>query len=232
VIEAVAVAVPARDEEELVGRCLESLGVAIDAARLRHPHLGISVVLAADACTDATVEIAHRFDFVQAVQVGFQNVGAARAAAIEHALPPLLPLDRIWIACTDADSIVPPHWLLGQLEDADAGSELLVGTVRPILDELDEAQAAEWLRSHERGRPNGHVHGANLGVRADRYLAVGGFGPMAEHEDNDLVDRLRAAGVDALATDRYEVQTSGRLIGRTPGGYAGFLRELARRSVA
>jgi glycosyltransferase involved in cell wall biosynthesis len=232
VIDAMVVAIPARNEEELIERCLASLGVAIDEARQRHPGLEVSVVLVADACDDATVALASAFDFVETLQVRLENVGAARAAAIDHALSPRAPLDRTWIACTDADSVVPPNWLVGQLEDAETGAELVVGTVRPIGDELSDAQLSEWNRTHQRGQPNGHVHGANLGVRADRYLEAGGFTPMAEHEDNDLVDRLRARGVTPLPTDRYEVETSGRLVGRTPGGYAGFLRQLASRSVA
>jgi hypothetical protein len=75
------------------------------------------------------------------------------------------------------------------------------------------------------GRPNGHVHGANLGVRADAYLRAGGFATLPEHEDVDLVARLRAdPRVDVRPSDAADVLTSGRTTGRTPGGYAGYLR--------
>jgi len=58
-------------------------------------------------------------------------------------------------------------------------------------------------------------------------VRVGGFRSLTEHEDNDLVDRLRAAGAWLIASDAVEVTTSGRHLGRTTGGYAGHLRRIA-----
>jgi hypothetical protein len=65
---------------------------------------------------------------------------------------------------------------------------------------------------------------------------------VAEHEDVDLVARLRRTGVAITASAAGEVLTSGRRDGRTPGGYAGYLhvsllaraaeREAAAREVA
>ena len=74
---------------------------------------------------------------------------------------------------------------------------------------------------------NGHVHGASLGIRADVYAAAGGFDAIAEHEDVDLVQRCRVLGANLHASASAEVLTSGRFIGRTPGGYAGYLRAQA-----
>ena len=68
------------------------------------------------------------------------------------------------------------------------------------------------------------MHGANLGVRADAYLAAGGFRTVAEHEDVGLVETLRAAGAPIDSTDRAPVTTSARSTGRVPGGFAGYLR--------
>lgn len=101
----------------------------------------------------------------------------------------------------------------------------MIGTVRPEFADLTPEQCELWLKTHTPGFPNGHVHGANLGVRADVYLAAGGFAPLAESEDNDLVDRLAGSGARLLAADSCEVLTSGRRFGRTPGGYAGYLRD-------
>jgi len=139
-------------------------------------------------------------------------------------LPPGdLPLDAVWLACTDADSVVPVGWIDDQLDRAAAGADVVIGTVRPDFADLSPRQIAAWTGRHTPGRPNGHVHGANLGVRASSYRAVGGFAPVDLHEDNDLVDRLRAAGATLVASDVGEVLTSGRRDGRTSGGYAGYL---------
>jgi hypothetical protein len=48
---------------------------------------------------------------------------------------------------------------------------------------------------------------------------------VTEHEDVDLVGRAVANGAEPVASDAHAVLTSGRLVGRTAGGYAGYLRE-------
>jgi glycosyltransferase involved in cell wall biosynthesis len=227
---AVVIVIPARNEEELVAACLHSVEHAISVTRDR---LGarcptIEVIFVADHCTDSTAAVAGRFDvFVIDHHTGapIGNVGAARALGVDTGLSrtPVAP-DRVWLAHTDADSRVPENWILHQLELADADTDLMVGTVRPDFDDLPAGQIELWEATHTRGEPNGHVHGANLGIRADVYLAAGGFQPLAEHEDVGLVTRALALGARSTATDSCEVITSGRPIGRTPGGYAAYLR--------
>jgi hypothetical protein len=50
-----------------------------------------------------------------------------------------------------------------------------------------------WSRHHLRdGHP--HVHGANLGIRGDTYLALGAEPSLRAGEDVELVRRAMAAG--------------------------------------
>jgi hypothetical protein len=70
------------------------------------------------------------------------------------------------------------------------------------------------------------VFGANFGVRASHYLRAGGFEPVRTHEDRILAERLRRSGSTVVATDTLRVITSGRLQGRAPHGFAGYLRGL------
>jgi glycosyltransferase involved in cell wall biosynthesis len=220
-IGAVAVVIPARDEEALVGRCLASVERA--AARARAVGVPVRVILVADDCRDGTAGIA-RAAGVEVIESAAGRVGAARARGVDAALAGWAgPDDELWIACTDADSEVPPAWITSQLELADAGADVVVGTVRPELADLSPEQVAAWRATRVPGRANGHVHGANLGVRAGAYLAAGGFPAVAEHEDVDLVARMRARGASVVASAAGEVLTSGRRDGRTPGGYAGYL---------
>lgn len=219
-IEAVAVVVPARDEEDRVVACLRSVLASVPE------HLAAAVVLVADGCVDRTAVLARAVGGVHVVEVEHGAVGAARRDGVAAALArlPGFGAQSVWIANTDADTIVPAHWLLHQVALADEGADVVIGTVRPDFDELPPEYRAEWLTTHRRGKPNGHVHGANLGFRASAYAAAGGYRPDREHEDTRLVQRLSDARVPMVATDGSEAVTSGRLVGRTPGGYAGFLR--------
>ncbi|MFC8680585.1 glycosyltransferase [Microbacterium ureisolvens] len=223
--DVMVVVVPVRDEELLLEASLSALVDAVDAASDAGIRTEVRVVL--DRCTDASARIAADFPF-PTLTSDAGRVGAARALGVEHALDAMAgtSIDRIWIANTDADSRVPAGWLT-HLRAMSLTADVCVGTVRPDFDDLSAAQRALWLRTHTPGRPNGHVHGANLGLSARAYLAAGGFAPLGEHEDVDLVARCRNRGALVVASDAAEVLTSGRRAGRTPGGYARYLRQQA-----
>jgi hypothetical protein len=240
-VRGIAVVVPARDEAALIGRCLASIG----RARLRlsgsspdsggladipgHEEVRVVTVVVADHCTDDTAAVARLAPDVTVVEARVRNVGLARSLGVARALAELELLgvdpERSWIASTDADSEVPETWLTSQLELAREGADVVVGTVRPDFADLSPEQIAAWTARHTPGRPNGHVHGANLGVATSSYLAAGGFGDLDLHEDVSLVERLRASGASIVASEAGEVLTSGRRVGRTRGGYAGYLAE-------
>ena len=227
-VDTIAVVVPVHDEEELLPRCLDALAAARLA--LTHevlPAPQVIVVVVLDACTDDS-EQAVRDHHVAVLRTEHGCVGAARAAGVEAALALVGPgaeLDRVWIANTDADSAVPENWLVEQVHLARQGTDLMIGTVRPDPRDLTPAQHAAWTARHTPGRANGHVHGANLGIRASLYRAAGGYAAADEHEDVMLVEAARRAGAQVVATDACWVLTSGRPVGRTPGGYARYLRE-------
>ena len=219
-IAELVVMIPARDEEALIGRCLESVLVACNLV-----EIPIRVVVVADGCLDATADVARGYPGVLVVEIDSSNVGTARASAARAALS-LITADpaRVWMANTDADSVVPPNWLAEQVRLADSGTDVMIGTVRPEFDDLTDEQVRAWRATHLAGEANGHVHGANLGIRASVYLKSGGYDAVPEHEDVELVAKLRHMG-RAVACATCEVVTSGRAVGRTPGGYARHLRE-------
>ena len=225
-VGAMVVVVPVRDEAALLRGCLSSLATAIEVASRAGLRCEVRVVL--DACTDGSGEVARAFGFPTLISAA-GRVGAARALGVSDALRSLddTRVERVWIANTDADSRVPSGWLTHQLALSRI-ADVCVGTVRPDFDDLSDMHRTHWLSTHTKGRPNGHVHGANLGVRASTYLDAGGFAPMGEHEDVDLVARCRSIGAVVVASDEAEVVTSGRFVGRTPGGYAGYLRRQGR----
>lgn len=223
----IAVVVPARDESALIERCLAAVGVARHRLHDDHQEVRVVTVVVADACTDDTAELARRAPGVTVIETAGGAVGVARAAGVDRAMQLLaaegVDESAVWIANTDADSVVPPQWLVAQVALADDGSDVMVGTVRPDFADLSAEQIAAWTARHTPGRPNGHVHGANLGLRASAYRAAGGFDALDLHEDVVLVERLRETDAVVTASDAGEVLTSGRRVGRTRGGYAGYL---------
>jgi glycosyltransferase involved in cell wall biosynthesis len=183
------------------------------------------VVVVLDRCTDDSEQIAreHLGRDDRILEVGCANVGAARAAGVEHALTQS-DLDPVttWLAHTDADSEVPRHWLARHL-GASRGVDALAGVVRVADWTSHPAGARRAFVSAYGSMPVGrhpHIHGANLGVRASAYLAVGGFPPVACSEDHALWEALRDAGHRLRTTRRIWVSTSGRPIGRATGGFA------------
>ena len=184
-IAAIGIVVPARNEEERLPRCLAGLDAAIRQLRSAEsdpPRIRIIVVV--DGSTDGTYRIASEWPGVEVLSSDAGRVGAARAAGVRHLLETESAAGTaagdMWIACTDADSAVPADWLQTQLVHARSGVELLLGTVRPDPQELAAGVLAAYRLRHLITDGHPHVHGANLGVRADTYLSVGSFQDVVE----------------------------------------------------
>lgn len=224
-ISHIVVAIPAKNEDRLLGACLRSVAVAVQSLRLRRDVDSVRVVVALDGCTDGTAMVAERCG-ATAVVSDTAGVGAARDLAVSAGLTGLAEpaATHVWVACTDADSVVPPRWLSEQLRHASAGADMVVGTVEPAI--RAGSRRAAWDERHRLVEHHGHVHGANLGLRASTWAAAGGFGDLLAHEDVGLVERVREAGFAWVATDTTRVTTSARTLGRAPGGFADYLQAL------
>jgi glycosyltransferase involved in cell wall biosynthesis len=213
----IVVVVPAHNER-LPG-CLASI-----AAAAAHVEVPVNVVVVLDGCTDGSEDAIA--SGVHAIRVSARNVGAARAAGFVAAAP--TSDAGTWLATTDADSRVPTTWFADQVGHHSAIAQGMVGTVSVDWQEHSGAtrRRYNWLYGVREGA-HGHVHGANLAVRADAYWRVGGFRPLQVGEDVDLVDRLLSAGTP-LAWDAHNtVLTADRRDCRTRGGFGDYLRSLA-----
>ncbi|WP_216659035.1 glycosyltransferase [Nocardioides sp. zg-1230] len=228
-LDAVAVVVPARDEEALLPACLDSVATAVTAVHAAHPLVRTRVVVVLDACRDGSAEVVAARDDVEALSTDAGCVGVARSRGVHAAAAwsRAIGSGSLWVASTDADSVVPPHWLTAQLARAADGLALVVGTVVPRPGDLSPAALSAWHQRHTSTEGHDHVHGANLGFTLEAYRSVGGFLPLHTHEDVRLVAAMRRAGVPTVATGDVPVVTSGRRAGRAPGGFAHYLDELA-----
>jgi glycosyltransferase involved in cell wall biosynthesis len=225
VIEAAGIVVPAHNEETLLPSCLTALRQAV-----RSVSVPVHVLVAADSCTDGTVAAARACG-AGVISIQARSVGAARAAGMTELLRLTAGTDpaAVWLATTDADTVVPPGWLGRQLGCAGQGWDVVLGTVT-VTDWSEHplhVPAAFAARYESAGRTHRHVHGANLGIRASAYLAAGGFTPLPTAEDHALVAAAARAGCSVLRASDITVQTSARRQARAPLGFSHLLRTLA-----
>jgi glycosyltransferase involved in cell wall biosynthesis len=235
-VRRVVVVVPVRDEEQRIEACLDAIDHAVrrvharplsDDAKIVWSVPTVQTLVVLDSCTDDTAQIVARHPDVRVVATQAGRVGAARALGVRAGLAlGDEPLEQAWIANTDADSRVPPDWLTHQLDLAHEGADVVCGLVDIDPTECGRATYAIWASRYNRFDGHPHVHGANLGVRADLYVASGGFDPgAAAHEDVALVQWARAQGRNVVASRHARVTTSGRTHGRVEDqGFAAYLR--------
>jgi glycosyltransferase involved in cell wall biosynthesis len=225
-IRRIAVIVPAANEEQRIGKCLSSIRAARAHLYRCSAGIRIRIVVALDGCDDLTSDIAAARGDVQPVMITAGNVGIARRAGASAVLAGAGPLDELWLANTDADSEVPVNWLTSMMAEARLGAHLVLGTVMPGPG-LPPAAREQWVSRHRLRDGHPYVHGANLGIRGDAYLALGGWQPLATGEDADLA--RRAANTGHLRISRIAsapVMTSARHQGRAPRGFSSYLRDL------
>jgi hypothetical protein len=223
--------------DELVRHWPAAAAVSVAAAGVRRDRLSsmpspgtgdaVHAPRRSSRYVDASVQQPH-------IVVG-SGVGAVRDLGVRLALERLhpRPLDATWLLHTDADTTVPPDWALAHLLHARSGA---CGVAGPAdLGGGNRLSAAAQQQYHALvcdgldGDRHMHVYGANLGVRADAYVAVGGFPPDGPVEDHGLWRRLYEAGYRLACPTAVRVRTSARRRGRAAGGLADLLRSLDSR---
>jgi glucosyl-3-phosphoglycerate synthase len=228
------VVVPAHDEEERIGRCLEALTAQVEVAPAE-----FEAIVVLDDCADGTEAAVDAAALVSpfalhSVPGPGQGAGPARATGMDVGCARLEALgrDRGLLASTDADSTVAPDWIARQLEAIATGAEAIGGEV--ILDPTEaaalppsvlagrEADLAARTRAAAARGPAEHAHfsGASLGVTPRAYRRAGGMAWMAALEDQELEDRLAAAGVQIHRLRPVSVVTAARTDGRAERGLA------------
>jgi glycosyltransferase involved in cell wall biosynthesis len=219
----VGILIPARNEEKLLPRCLESVFASLSKLP---PCVTTDVIVAVDCSTDLTFQIAKEMTEGRGLAISIESgvVGKARAVAAETAIQRYRgPLNRLWLANTDADCVVPDTWVIEQLLLAGKSAEAVAGTVEVDSFEEHGPEVLERFRASYVIGSDGshsHIHAANLGIRGDVYRNSGGWRELATAEDHDLWHRLRDLGVRRVSVDHTRVITSGRRTGRAPHGFA------------
>lgn len=235
------VVVPARNEEDLVGQCIQALANQNTVSPAEY-----EVILILDGCTDETEsrarEVARgapdlRLHFLDGPGEG---AGHARRVGMEAACSRLLDLGRETglIASTDADTVVDPDWLAAQFECLERGARAIGGRIELSGDVGVSKGVAEWRyergsrrhmdllsESSSDGESPGFLEhwqfsGASLSLTAGVYREIGGLEPHAALEDEHLERILYQRGISIERPLSVRVTTSARLVGRAERGLA------------
>jgi glycosyltransferase involved in cell wall biosynthesis len=181
----------------------------------------VRIIVVVDDSTDDTARVAAAAG-AEILVSNLRNAGAARAAGFDRLTrTATVPLRELWLATTDADSRVPPHWLDRQMEWRSHGWDAVVGTV--VVEDWSDHRPETQRRFSQHYGPSRdghpHVHGANLGLSAAAYCQVGGFPPVEVAEDHALVMALSRSGSRIARPGGLPVVTSAR---RDPRAHHGF----------
>jgi peptidoglycan-N-acetylglucosamine deacetylase len=197
----ISVVIPAYNEAKFIERALESL------RQQDYPNFEIIVV--DNNSQDRTAEITKRYG-VTVIYEARRGVAYARNAGFRAAHGEV-------IATTDADTILPPHWLshiarkfqnnpllvaYGGLYSLNSGSlqaRLFFPRAAYVLWRIDKYINRGWS-----------LTGANMAVRRHAFRTVGGFNTdLHVGEDADLSQRLKRLG-SVVFDKTLLVSTSGR----------------------
>ena len=241
----IVVAIPARNEADRIGDCLDALARQRDSANFQ-------VLLLLNNCTDRTAAIARdrasqsrlRMHICEVTLPSFRaNAGHARALAMQQAAALAGP-DGVLLT-TDADARVYPNWLSANLSALERGCDAVAGRaeIDPIeaalipsilheddarecayaeaLDEIDALMdpdpADPWPRHSEHS-------GASIAVTVQAYQRAGGIPAVNLGEDRAFFKALRSIDARIRHAPDISVIVSGRTEGRAPGGMADTIR--------
>jgi cellulose synthase/poly-beta-1,6-N-acetylglucosamine synthase-like glycosyltransferase len=232
-----AIAIPARNEAALIGRCLTAL-----AAQTAHPA-SLAVIVVANNCTDATAAIARASHWPMQMTVieehfsaGQAHAGSARRLAVQVAA-----LQSDIILTTDADCVADSDWAASMMTAFSRSVDAVAGRVSGDWDELrhqsetalkiggleweylsllGEAEALFDPRDHDPAPRHAQRCGANIGITRMMLEQVGGVPAVPTGEDRALLHAVERIDGRLRHDPHSHVTASARITGRAAGGMA------------
>ena len=206
----VSFVIPAYNEEQLIGRCLQSVINNIEAAAGT-----FEVIVVNNASSDDTEAIAKKFAHVRVIYEKQRGLVYARLAGFRASHGHL-------IANVDADNILPNRWLSRAIDMFNANHSLVALSGPCIYYDLSYRErfcvrmfyAAAYvlyiLNRHILGLGS-MLQGGNFIVRRDALEKIGGYSldfPFYG-EDSDLACRLHGVGAVQFSWN-FAILSSGR----------------------
>lgn len=197
----ISVVIPAYNEEEFIGKCLDSL--------LRQEFRGSYEIIVVDnASTDRTAEIC-REKGVTVISEPRKGVVFARQAGFEKARGDI-------IATTDADTVLPVDWLNYHCEAFRSCSRMVAfgGLYRlsdgPLFHRIGTKIWLPLFCVLDNVLIGGGLLGCNMAMRREAFRTCKGFNlELKWNEDGEIARRLHNIGKVEIDR-RFFVYTSGR----------------------
>lgn len=205
----ISVVIPAFNEEENIGLCLEGLARQNTAERME-------VIVVDNASTDRTAAVAETYRAtlpdLRVVHEPQKGRGAARTTGFACAQgDPIFSLD--------ADTVVPPDWVEAYLKLFRDGDDVVAVTGLPRISDCSTIDNALFnvlmpLQMKAYRVLFGHywLSGFSFAIRRDAYRKAGGFNPVTDFcEDLDLSFRVFKTKTGKIRLEQmHPVQFSGR----------------------
>jgi glycosyltransferase involved in cell wall biosynthesis len=178
-----SVIIPARNEELLIGSCLESIRVASTVFENQ-----VEVIVVLNRCSDRTEEIAHRFG-ARTLREDARNLARIRNAGARAALGQIL-------VTIDADSAMSPGTLVAVDRALSSGKTVGGGTV--IRPDRSSAGIQVTLMLLNLALTICQFSGGLFWCLREDFEAIGGFNEtLVSGEDIDFARRLKVYGKPA-----------------------------------
>lgn len=177
----ISVIIPTFNEEENIAQCLVSL------SHQTLPRSEYEVIVVDGGSKDATCEIAKKYADLVFVQTS-KKVGGARNDGVKVAKGEI-------IATTDADCILPPHWIGRIARDfKDPNIVQVYGPVYPIEEGIGNQVSLFLANSFSRigyySRTFYYTLGCNTAFRKDAFLKAGMYRCIDAGDDLEIAMRL------------------------------------------
>jgi glycosyltransferase involved in cell wall biosynthesis len=181
----ISVIIPTFNEEENIAQCLVSL------SHQNIPRTEYEIIVVDGGSKDTTCEIAQKYADKVFTQTS-KKVGGARNDGVNAAQGDI-------VATTDADCILPPHWIKNLAEDfKDPGIVQVYGPVYPIEEGIGNHfslfLANTFARIGYYSKTFYYTLGCNTAFRKDAFLKAGMYRCIDAGDDLEIAMRMKDEG--------------------------------------
>ena len=171
----ISVIIPARNEEENIGRLLSSL------EKQTYPSHLFEVIVVDDHSADNTATVVNSFSFAKLIKLELDNINSYKKKAIETGVE---VASGDLIVTTDADCIVRENWLKTIAAFKEKSNAVFIAapvliehrpTLLQIFQELDFLVLQGITAASVQKRIHNMCNGANLAYERNAFFEVNGF---------------------------------------------------------